>query len=209
MFFWQGKSSDELRQHRVGFAVRKSLLNMVERGSNGFERLFTLRLNNMAGPLTLVSVYAPTLSGRQGRVLRQARSYHQQHPKQGRTCSPGRLQRQSWCRLRLVALVPWTVWRWQDERQWPETARAMHIPQPIANSFFKTKPQYKVSEDTRAQSTGTSLISSWSDEPQLRMFFTRSYHSADSDTDHSLVCCKIKFQPKRFHRGMEGREYLH
>lgn len=69
MFFWQGKSSDELRQHRVGFAVRNSLLNMVERGSNGFKRLFTLRLNNMAGPLTLVSVYAPTLSGRQGRKL--------------------------------------------------------------------------------------------------------------------------------------------
>ena len=29
---------------------------------------------------------------------------------------------------------------------------------------------------------------------------TRSYHSADCNTDHSLVCCKIRLQPKRFHR---------
>ena len=28
---------------------------------------------------------------------------------------------------------------------------------------------------------------------------TRSYHSADCDTDHSLVCCKIRMQPKKFH----------
>jgi len=30
---------------------------------------------------------------------------------------------------------------------------------------------------------------------------TRSYHSADCDADHSLVCCKIKLLPKRYHRG--------
>ena len=29
---------------------------------------------------------------------------------------------------------------------------------------------------------------------------TRSYHSEDCDTDHSLVCCKIRMQPKKFHR---------
>ena len=29
---------------------------------------------------------------------------------------------------------------------------------------------------------------------------TRSYHSADCNTDHSLVCCNIRIQPKRFNR---------
>ena len=29
---------------------------------------------------------------------------------------------------------------------------------------------------------------------------TRSHHSAECDTDHSLVCCKIRMQPKKFHR---------
>ena len=29
---------------------------------------------------------------------------------------------------------------------------------------------------------------------------TRSYHSADGNTAHSLMCCRIRLQPKRFHR---------
>ena len=57
-----GKGSGEHREYGVGFAVRNSLLSMIESGSNGSERLLTLRLNTTAGPVTLVSVYAPTLS---------------------------------------------------------------------------------------------------------------------------------------------------
>ncbi|CAE1276475.1 unnamed protein product [Acanthosepion pharaonis] len=61
-FFWQGKSSDEPRQHGVGFAMRTSLLNTVKPSSNGSERLLTLRLKITAGSVSLVSVYFPTLS---------------------------------------------------------------------------------------------------------------------------------------------------
>ena len=61
-FYWQGKGSGEHREYGVGFAVRNSLLSMIEPGSNGSERLLTLRLNTTAGPVTLVSVYAPTMS---------------------------------------------------------------------------------------------------------------------------------------------------
>ena len=42
--------------------MRNSLLRMVEPGSGGSERLLTLRLNSTTGPVTLISVYAPTLS---------------------------------------------------------------------------------------------------------------------------------------------------
>ena len=34
-FFWQGKSSDEPREHGVGFAVKNSLLSMIEPGGSG------------------------------------------------------------------------------------------------------------------------------------------------------------------------------
>ena len=34
---------------------------------------------------------------------------------------------------------------------------------------------------------------------------TRTYHSADCDTDYSLVCCKIKLQPKKFYRTKQPR----
>ena len=61
-FFWQGKRSDEPREHGVGFAVRNSLLRMVEPGRGGSERLLTHRLNSTTGLVTLISMYAPTLS---------------------------------------------------------------------------------------------------------------------------------------------------
>ena len=60
--YWQGNGSGERSEYGVGFAVRNSLLSMIEPGSNGPERLLTLRLNTTAGPLTLVSVYASTMS---------------------------------------------------------------------------------------------------------------------------------------------------
>ena len=60
-FYWQGKGSGEHREYGVGFVVRNSLLSMIEPGSNGSERLLTLRLNTAAGPVTLVIVYAPTM----------------------------------------------------------------------------------------------------------------------------------------------------
>ena len=37
-FYWQGKRSNEPREHGVRFAVRNSLLRMVEPGSGGSER---------------------------------------------------------------------------------------------------------------------------------------------------------------------------
>ena len=61
-FYWQGKGSDKQSEHGVGLAVRNSLRNTVEPGSNGSERLLALRLSTSTGPVILVSAYAPTLS---------------------------------------------------------------------------------------------------------------------------------------------------
>ncbi|XP_052698894.1 craniofacial development protein 2-like [Crassostrea angulata] len=61
-FFWKGKHFDEPREHGVGFAVKNSLLSTVEPDGEGSERLLTLRLNTTTGPITLVSVYAITLT---------------------------------------------------------------------------------------------------------------------------------------------------
>ena len=55
-FFWQGKRSNEPREHGVGFAVRNSLLRMVDPGSGVSESLLTLRLNSATGPVTIISV---------------------------------------------------------------------------------------------------------------------------------------------------------
>ena len=41
---------------------KEQCASMTEPGSNGSERLLTLRLNTTAGPVTLISVYASTMS---------------------------------------------------------------------------------------------------------------------------------------------------
>ena len=62
-FFWHGKSVDEHRKHSVGFAfaVKNTLLQYLEVGSDGNERIITLHLHTKKGTSTLVSVYAHTL----------------------------------------------------------------------------------------------------------------------------------------------------
>ena len=99
-FYWQGKGSGEHKEYVVGFAVRNSLLSMIEPDSNGSERV-----------------------------------------------SPGFLETPA-----LKALAP-------------------------------------IGSD-RSQACRS----------QERSTHTRSYHSADCNTDHSLICCRIRLQPKRFHR---------
>lgn len=53
-FYWQEKSSDGLREHGVGYAVKNTFMKKVEPGSNGSALFFTLRLITTEGNLTLV-----------------------------------------------------------------------------------------------------------------------------------------------------------
>ena len=71
----------------------------------------------------------------------------------------------------------------------------------ITNSYFKTKPQHKVSwRHPRSKHWHQLDLILVRRTAIKNVLHSRSYHSADCDTDHSLVCCKIKMQPKRFHR---------
>lgn len=60
-FFWRGKASDQIREHGIGFAVKNTLLNIIEPGEIGTERILAMQLHTTDGPVNLVSVYAPTL----------------------------------------------------------------------------------------------------------------------------------------------------
>ena len=60
--FWQGKPSDEVREHGVGFAVRNKLLGSITPPAEGTERILSLRLQTSPGPVSLISAYAPTLT---------------------------------------------------------------------------------------------------------------------------------------------------
>ena len=60
-FFWQGKNAEETREHGVGFAVRNTLLCMINPPTDGTERILSLQLSTAQGPVNLVCTYAPTL----------------------------------------------------------------------------------------------------------------------------------------------------
>ena len=64
--------------------------------------------------------------------------------------------------------------------------------------------------DTRVQSTDTNWTWFWLGLLPSRTFlYTLFYHSADCDTDHFLVCCMIRLQPKKFYRSKKPREPKH
>lgn len=52
----------ERRKHGVGFAIRKSLLSMIELPTEGSKRILHLRLLASTGPVNILSIYPPTLS---------------------------------------------------------------------------------------------------------------------------------------------------
>lgn len=205
-FFWQGKSSDEPRQHGVGFAVRNNLLNMVEPGNNGSERLLTLRLKTMAGPVTLVSVYAPTLS-----ATPDIKDEFYDQLTATISNIPNKKQ--------LILLGDFNARVGADQGWWPCCLGKFGIGKMndngqrllelctyhnlcIANSFFKTKPQHKVSwRHPRSKHWHQLDLILVRRIAIKNVLYTRSYHSQDCDTDHSLVCCKVRLHPKRFHRG--------
>ena len=60
-FYWCGKAADETREHGVGFAVKNSLLSMIEPGEEGTDRILTLRLQTSRHCQSFQSLHTYTL----------------------------------------------------------------------------------------------------------------------------------------------------
>ncbi|KAI8521282.1 hypothetical protein Bbelb_010360 [Branchiostoma belcheri] len=204
-FIWQGKSSQETREHGVGFAIKNSLLNSIEPRENGTERILTLRLHTENGPLNLVSVYAPTLYSQEeikDEFYCQLQSTIQDIPKQEK----------------LLLLGDFNARVGADHDSWPNCLGKFGVGNIndngqrllefctvnglcITNSFFNTKPQHKVSWRHPRSKHWHQLDLVIVRRCHLKdVLLTRSYHSADCDTDHSLVCCTVRLRLKKIHR---------
>ena len=168
-FFWQGKRSNESREHGVGFAVRNSLLRMVEPDSGGSERLLTLRPNSATGPVTLIFVYAPTLSttpDMKDMFYKKLASIIRNIPSKEQVVVLGDLNARvganhdSWP----SCLGPFGVGKMNENGQRLLELCTFH-DLFITNSFFRTKPQHKVSWETPTlkalASTGSNLGQAW------------------------------------------------
>ena len=72
----------------------------------------------------------------------------------------------------------------------------------ITNSYFKCKELHKVSwrhPRSRHWHQLHLVITRRADFSSV--LHTRSYHSADCDTDHSLVASKVRLKPRKIHHG--------
>ena len=204
-FFWQGKAPEETREYGVGFAIRNTLLGMIEPGNQGNERLLTLRLHTTDGPVTFISAYAPTLTSPQ-----EAKDafYEQLHA-----------TIHSIPNSEVVMLLgDFNARVGADHDTWPdclghhgigkmndngqrllELCTLNHLC--ITNTYFQTKPQHKVSwRHPRSKHWHQLDLIVTRREHLNNVLITRSFQSADCDTDHSFVCSQVRLQPKKMHR---------
>ena len=71
----------------------------------------------------------------------------------------------------------------------------------ITNTLFDIRPHLKTSwRHPRSKLWHQLDLIITKTDNRKHVKLTRTYHSADCDTDHSLVACTIRAQPKKFHR---------
>ena len=210
-FFWHGRPENERREHGVGFAVRNSLLGSITPPSEGSERILTMQLNTTAGLVTLISAYAPTLTSTEEAKdmfydelstvvggIPASTSIYILGDFNARVGS----DHDSW----MTCLGHFGVGKMNNNGQ-RMLEFCCHHDLCITNTFFNTKPQHKVSWRHPRSKHWHQLdlvLARRSEFPSVKL--TRTYHSADCDTDHSMVGCKIKLTPQKVHHSKkEGR----
>ena len=204
-FYWKGNESHEKREHGVGFAVRNTLLRMIEPPHGGTERLLTLCLSTTNGKVNLVSAYAPTnCSPEEAKdaFYEELSALIQTIPKEEK----------------LILMGDFNARVGSDSTAWPNCIGKFGIGNMnengqrllelctlfnmcITNTYFQINPKHRVSWRHPRSKLWHQLDLVITKKFQLHdVLCTRSFHSADCDTDHSLVGCKAHLKPKKIHR---------
>ena len=203
-FFWQGKSTEEARIHGVGFAVRNSLLSTITPPTGGSERLLTMRMTASTGPVTFISAYAPALTStadKKDRFYEALDATIKSVPnKEG-----------------LYILGDFNARVGADHKAWQTSLGRLGVGKmnengqrllelcsfhklAITNTFFENKAQHKVSwrhPRSKHWHQLALILARRQDLNSIRN--TRSYHSAECDTDHILVSAKVNLIPCKLH----------
>ena len=207
-FFWQGKAPEEHRVHGVGFAVRNSLLSSVEPPSEGTARILSLRLTTILGPVNIMSAYAPTLCS----TAEEKDDFYGQLETAIKEIPPSehlyllgdfnaRIGSDHFSQPRCIG--HFGVGKLNENEQRLLELCSFH-DLCITNTFFTTKPHHRVSWRHPRSRHWHQLDLVITRRPLLNsVLSTRSYHSADCDTDHSMVASKVRLHPKRIHRSKQ------
>ena len=204
-FFWQGYSKEQHRLHGAGFAIRNTLINSITTPIGVSERIMTLRLNTKSGFMSIICVYAPTLTSK---ADDKSAFYEALQAVIDKVPSGEDL----------VILGDFNARVGADHSVWPNCIGQFGIGSIndngqrllelcsqntlcITNTFFGVKDRHKVS--WRHPRSGhwhqiDHIVTRRHDLKRVKI--SRSYHSADCDTDHVLVICKFKLETKKVYR---------
>ncbi|CAE1327771.1 unnamed protein product [Acanthosepion pharaonis] len=191
-FFWQGLPQDDPRQHGVGFAVRNSLIPAIEPSTGGSERILTLRLSTSTGFVNVLCIYAPTLCATpevRDQFYEALDETISRNPNTEGLCLRGDFNARvgadcdSW---------PSCLGR-QDRGKMNENGQRLlelccHHGLCVTNTFFKCKGRHKLDLVITRRADLRNVL------------HTRRFHSADCDTDYSLVGCKVRLTAKKILR---------
>ncbi|XP_046978621.1 uncharacterized protein LOC124544203 [Vanessa cardui] len=201
-FFWVGKDQQEHREHGVGFAVRNDLLSSIQTPQGISERIMVLRLLSNCGFVTLICAYAPTLS-----TTSEVKDRFYDQLTQTIVAVPASDH--------LYILGDFNARVGQDNVAWPDCLGNHGVGKMnengqrllefcsnhkicVTNTYFKGKFMHKVSWKHPRSGHWHQLDLILTRRKDIRfVLHTRTYQSADCDTDHSLVVSKTAMVRKR------------
>ena len=164
----------------------------------GTERVFSLQLNTLFGSATLMSVYVPTLTSvsdekdkfydELSAAISSVPEHHSLYVLGDFNARVGS-DHNSWP----LVLGHFGVGRMSENGQ-RLLELGCHLNLFVTKTFFNTKPQHRVSSTHPRSKHWDQLDLILTRRPSLSSVrLTRTYQSADCDTDHSLVYSKVKW----------------
>lgn len=186
-FFWQEKLPDEIREHGVGFAIRSSLICSIVSPTEGTERLLKFQLQTLAGLVSCISAYAPSLaSSPEAKFFDKLSAAISEVPLQ----------------------EPLFIFGDFNARDGASNSSWSSCLGQFGMGKMKKKGQHLL----ELCHHGLCITKHWH---QFDLILTRcsrldsvkltcSHQSADCNTDHSLMCSKVNLQSRRFHYSKMG-----
>ncbi|XP_046986306.1 craniofacial development protein 2-like [Schistocerca americana] len=203
-FFWEGREVGERREGGVGFAVRNSLLSCCKHPKSVSERLTTLILRTMSDPITLISAYAP--------ATKEPPEVKDKFYEDLWKCLENVHESDKLILLGDLNGRIGNTWNnWPDcigthgtgnmnENGQTLLEHCNYVSLCVTNTYFRNIAVHKVTWKHPRSGHWHQLDFIITRRCDLSHVLTsRTYHSADCDTDNSLVMTKSLFTPKKIH----------
>jgi len=203
-FYWTGYDDGCKPMHGVGFAIHNSLMRSVEKPVGHSPRLMTLRMQTDCGLVTFLSAYAPTLDADEdvkAQFYDQLSVLISKVPRTERLVLLGDLNaRVGSCSTAWPGVLgSHGVGVMNDNGQRFLELCTLH-QLCLPGTFFQGSTRSKVTWCHPRSKRWHQLDHVAVKRAHLKeVTHCRTLHSADCDSDHSLVRCKLRLVPERLH----------